>query len=215
MPATITEIATVRLGSRVRIISLDGEPWHTTAAAVVRALELVESDIVEQSDLADALRTAERVAARERALALLGYRERSVAELRGKVLDDGYPSDVVDEVVGDLQQSGLVDDARFAESFVRSLSVGKGLGRRRIERELAQKGVPSGIAEAVLLEYCDPEDAAAAVRAAATRLARRGDRIDLLASRLVRKGYAPGEAFGAAREILSEMSSGDDVARGD
>lgn len=209
MPATITGITTVRAGSRVRVISLDGEPWHTTAAPVIRELGIAEGDIVEVSDIARGVEAAERVAARERALALLGYRERSVAELRTKTLDDGYPSGIVDDVVADLERSGLVDDVRFAEAFVRSLSVGKGLGRRRIERELAQKGVSPEVAAAVLLEYCDPEDSPARVLEAARHLARRGDRVDLLAARLVRKGYGPGEAFAAARKTLAATPSDD------
>lgn len=210
MPVTITEIATVRTGSRVRVISLDGEPWHTTAAPVIRELGIAEDDIVEAPALAADLEAAERVAARERALAVLGYRERSVAELRGKVLDDGYPSGIVDDVIADLVRVGIVDDARFAEAFVRSLSVGKKLGRRRIERELELKGISPEIAAASLLEYCDPEDAPQRLLEAAQRLVRRGDRVDLLASRLVRKGYGAGEAFAAARETLAAMASDDD-----
>jgi regulatory protein len=214
MPMTITGIATVRVGSRVRVISLDGEPWRTTAAPVIRMLGIADGDIVESSRLAHDLEAAERVAARERALALLGYRERSVAELTRKLLDDGYPAGIAHDVVASLESSGLVDDARFAESFVRSRSVGKGLGRRRIERELAEKGISPEIAATVLLEYCDPEDAPERALQAARRLSRRGDRVDLLASRLVRKGYGVGEAFAAAREALLSATSGDDGGDG-
>jgi len=205
--ATITEIATARAGSRVRIISLDEEPWHTTAAPVVRELGIAVGDIVDANTLANQLEAAERVAARERALAVLGFRERSVAELRSKVCDDGYPSGIVDDVIAAFERAGLVDDVRFTEAFVRSLSVGKKLGRRRIEQELTRKGISPEVAAAALLEYCNPDDAANRVLTAARRLARRGDRVDLLAARLVRKGYAPGEAFTAARETVAEMDS--------
>jgi len=211
-PVTITEIAAVRAGSRVRIISLNEGPWRTTAAPVIRELGIEVGDIVDADDLALAIEAAERVAARERALAVLGYRERSVAELRSKLLDDGYPTGIVDDVVAALERAGIVDDARFTESFVRSLSIGKKLGRRRIERELEQKGIAPEVAAAALLEYCDPDDARARVHEAARRLVRTGDRVDLLAARLVRKGYGPGEAFSAARETLAAMQPDGDFA---
>jgi len=203
--ATITTIETPRIGSRVRVIFLDDEEWHTTAAPVIKELGIAEGDIVDSDELALSLEAAERVAARERALATLGYRERSVAELRSKILDDGYPTGVVDDVVASLESAGIVDDARFTEMYVRSLAVGKRLGRHRIERELEQKGIAPEVAAVALHEYLNLDDAPARVLESARRLARAGDRVDLLAARLVRKGYAPGEAFGAARATLAAL----------
>jgi regulatory protein len=191
----------------VRVIFLDEEDWHTTAAPVIRELGLAEGDIVDTDDLARSIEAAERVAARERALATLGYRERSVAELRTKVLDDGYPTGIVDDVVASLESAGIVDDARFTEMLVRSMAVGKRLGRHRIERELELKGIAPEVAALALNEYLNLDDAPGRVLDAARRLARGGDRVDLLAARLVRKGYAPGEAFGAARETLAAMQA--------
>ncbi len=214
MIATITRIETPRIGSRVRVIFMDEEIWHTTAAPVIRELGIVEGDIVDTDDLARSIDAAERVAARERALATLGYRERSVAELRSKVVDDGYPAGIVDDVVASLESAGIVDDARFTEMFVRSMAVGKRLGRHRIVRELEQKGIAPEVAAAALNEYLNLDDAPARVLEAARRLARDGDRVDLLAARLVRKGYAPGEAFGAAREALAAMRADEDVPDG-
>lgn len=210
MIATITTIETPRIGSRVRVIFLDDEQWHTTAAPVIRELGIAEGDIVDTDELARSLDAAERVAARERALATLGYRERSVAELRSKVLDDGYPTGIVDDVVASLESAGIVDDDRFAEMFVRSMAVGKRLGRHRIERELDQKGIAPEVAAAALHEYLNLDDAPARALEAARRLARQGDRVDLLAARLVRKGYGPAEAFGAAREIVAAMHTHED-----
>lgn len=212
MIATITKIEAPRIGSRVRVIFLDDEEWHTTAAPVIRELAIAEGDIVDTDEFSRSLDAAERVAARERALATLGYRERSVAELRAKVLDDGYPTGIVDDVVGSLESAGIVDDARFTEMFVRSMAVGKRLGRHRIERELEQKGIAPEVAAAALHEYLNLDDAPARVLDAARRLARAGDRVDLLAARLVRKGYAPGEAYGAARETLASMHSDEDMS---
>lgn len=214
MLATITRIETPRIGSRVRVIFLDEEEWHTTAAPVIRELGIAEGDIVDADDLSRSLDAAERVAARERALATLGYRERSVAELRTKVLDDGYPTGIVDEVVASLESAGIVDDARFTEMFVRTMAVGKRLGRHRVERELELKGIAPEVAAAPLNEYLNVDDAPGRVRDAARRLARQGDRVDLLAARLVRKGYVPGEAFGAARETLAAMHADEDERAG-
>ena len=79
--------------------------------------------------------------ARTIALRLLTRRDYSANELRTKLLDREVPEAEVNSVVADLADSGLVNDARVAESFVRVASTLKGRGRIRISRELEQRGI--------------------------------------------------------------------------
>jgi regulatory protein len=57
----------------------------------------------------------------------------------------GYPDDVSDRVLDRLAQVGLVDDADFAEQWVRSRRVNAGKGKRALAAELRTKGVDNEV----------------------------------------------------------------------
>jgi len=197
----VTAIVTPRIGAKQRTITIDGEPWRTTSASVVRTLGIREGDAVDTADLARAIEAAEPAAARDRALGLLVYRERSAHELAAKLTDDGFREDVVTEVVTRFQECLLVDDRRFAESLVRGSVGGRHLGRERILRMLSDAGVDPVIIAEVVDEHASADTELARATDLARRLALRVDDPRKLAQRLIRKGYAPGIAFSAARVV--------------
>lgn len=199
-PGIITAIVTIRVGGRARTIQIDQVTWRRTSAAAIRLLGLAEGDVVDLDVLARRLEMAEKQALRDRALALLGYRERSAAELRSKLREDGYAAGEVDDLVDAFAKAGFVDDERFADGLVRSAAGTKALGRRRAQHDLARRGVADDLAQAVLDRYMPAEAEAERARALAERLYRPGDRVESLAARIVRKGFSPGMAFAAARQ---------------
>lgn len=72
----------------------------------------------------------------QRALALLARREHSKKELARKLAARGIEADAADAAVARLSEAGWQDDARFAESLVRSRAAA-GYGPIRIRAELA------------------------------------------------------------------------------
>jgi regulatory protein len=62
----------------------------------------------------------------------------------------GYPDDVSDRVLDRLTHVGLVDDADFAEQWVRSRRVNAGKGKRALAAELRTKGVDDEVITAAL-----------------------------------------------------------------
>jgi regulatory protein len=197
----VTAIVTPRVGQKQRTILLDDEAWRTTSAAVVRALGIREGDVVDPAELARAIDAAEPEAARERALRLLGYRERSAHELGLKLADDGYRDEVVAAVVVRFQEVLLVDDRRFAESLVRGAVGGRHLGRERILRNLADAGIDSTIIADVVDGHAPAEAELARATELAQRMAVRVSDRRKLARWLIRKGFGPDVAFSAARVV--------------
>ena len=88
--------------------------------------------------------------ARALCLRLLTARARTRAELAGQLTKRGYPDDVSARVLDRLAQVGLVDDADFAEQWVRSRRVNAGKGKRTLAAELRTKGVPGEVITAAL-----------------------------------------------------------------
>jgi|YelNatPaOPRAMG01_1025707.scaffolds.fasta_scaffold185271_2 regulatory protein len=81
-------------------------------------------------------------AARLLAEHFIDYQPRTSAEVRRRLLRGGFDAALVEEVVHDLEQAGLLDDARFCREWVESRTRSKGLGPRRLYAELLKKGVP-------------------------------------------------------------------------
>ena len=84
---------------------------------------------------------------RRHALFLLTRRDHTSLELRQKLSRKDYPNAGIDTVIAALEETGLINAVRFAESYSHYRR-GKGYGPRRIAMELQSKG----IAEAVIAE---------------------------------------------------------------
>ena len=200
----VTDVRSPRRGSRRREIYLDGDLWRATTVGVLRDLGVAPGDDIDPDDLDGRARELEAEEARARALRLLGYRERSEHTLLSRLVEDGYPQDVAAAVVADLVQSGLVDNARYADLLARSLIEIRGLGRARAARELTAHGVPDALIAASLDAYAPAEQEADRALAAAHALARPSDTVERLAGRLVRRGFGSAPALTAARATLPQ-----------
>ncbi|MGH3973165.1 MAG: regulatory protein RecX, partial [Pseudonocardiaceae bacterium] len=66
---------------------------------------------------------------------------RTRAQLADDLAGRGVPDGVAHRVLDRFTEVGLVDDAAFAESWVRSRHLGRGLSRRALSHELRTKGV--------------------------------------------------------------------------
>src|SRR3954470_13026768 len=95
--------------------------------------------------------------ARSLCLRLLTARARTRAELAGQLAKRGYPDDVSTQVLDRLAAVGLIDDADFAEQWVRSRRARAGKGKRALAAELRTKGVDDELIAAAL----DASDAGA------------------------------------------------------
>lgn len=87
---------------------------------------------------------------------LLQNRDYSVKELETKLLQSGYPQNIVDQVNAALKRAGWLDDRKYALHYIEKRS--RQYGKMRIRRELMLKGINSSIIEE-LLEEQNPDNA--------------------------------------------------------
>jgi regulatory protein len=73
------------------------------------------------------------------------YQERNQKEVEAKLREYGLDEDEAGEIIIRLSREKLLDEERYAKSFVRGHYRHKKWGRRRIVQELKQKGIS---------EYC-------------------------------------------------------------
>jgi regulatory protein len=151
----------------------------------------------------------------ERALDMLEARARGVTELRRLLIKKGEPPDAVDAAIERLRASGVLDDANFARQLARSKALGGGHSRRRIQQELAKRGVARDVSDEAIEEVFDEEgvDEAAAIERVARKKLRTLGAVDAptrkrrLYAFLARRGYD----VDAIARVVRMLSTDDDA----
>lgn len=140
--------------------------------------------------------------ARALCLRLLTVRARTRSELHEQLTKRGYLGDVIAAVLDRLGEVGLVDDADFAEQWVRSRRVNAGKGKRALVVELRNKGVDDEVIDAAVAEIDAGAERQRAEDLVRSKLRREsladGDDQKLmrrLVGMLARRGYGQGLAF--------------------
>ncbi|MDI6900375.1 MAG: RecX family transcriptional regulator [Anaerosomatales bacterium] len=180
---------------------MDGEQWRHVPRSIVRSLGLSAGDEVDPTEIAERVRDLEPEHARERALNLVKYRERSSEELAQRLADDGFTSETVADVVSTFNRVALIDDERFAETYARQLAA-RGVGRVRAARELSARGVADPLLTAALDTAMPPDAEHDRALSLARRWARSTADAHKLTARLVRRGFTYDQARVSAAEAL-------------
>lgn len=181
-----------RRPSRRCVVIVDDVPAVTTSWDVLRLIGYSADAAGEWQDreaLCEAVAEAEPSAARERSYRLLGYRERSTSELRGRLHEDGYCAAVIDATIERLVELQLVDDERFATAYVRT-KVAAGWGSARVTSGLRAHHIEPEVMARVLDEQMTDESQLQRARTLISRLriVDSRDRQRALA-RLIRRGF--------------------------
>lgn len=95
--------------------------------------------------------------AKNRALHLVSKMDRTEEDVRRKLLQGGYPKDVIEHVISFMKEYHYIDDLSFAKSFIRTYMDKKSLSD--IRRRLLEKGVKKAeISEAEAEVYQGDEE---------------------------------------------------------
>lgn len=181
--------------------------------------------------LADDPEPDQEEVARAIVLRQLAAAPKSRRQLEEKLAARNVPAEVAASVLDRFEEVQLVDDAVFAQMWVRSRQRSRGLARGALRRELQQKGITGDQAEEALEEISDDQEREAALELIHKKLrgtsvpagsspgdrAERDKAVRRLSGILARKGYAPGMALGLVREVLDAQGQDDSdlVGRGE
>lgn len=133
-----------------------------------------------------------REAALQQALRLLGYRARSVSEIRQNLQKHAFPEAVIEHTLARLQESGLLNDQQFAEAWVENRSTFRPRARRALALELRRKGVGEDLIRETLAQTADEETLA---RQAARKYLPKVERLEWPAFRAKLGGFLARRGF--------------------
>ncbi len=128
-------------------VDVDGAPFAVVPDDVATRLALCIHMAVSPEALAALVDEGAALRTYDRALRMLAARGRSVRELRRRLLAAREPEAHVDAALERLQGMGLLDDAEYARQLARSQMVGRGYASRRLQQELARRGVARDVAD--------------------------------------------------------------------
>lgn len=146
--------------------------------------------------------------AREVCLRLLALSPRTRAQLADALRRKNVPDSVSEQVLGRFTEVGLIDDEAFAQAWVRSRHVGRGLAGRALAAELRRRGVADETVRDAVAELTPEQEETAARELIARKLAATTGldsvkRTRRLVGVLARKGYPAGLAYRVVREALA------------
>ncbi|MCH7818415.1 MAG: regulatory protein RecX [Candidatus Marinimicrobia bacterium] len=145
---------------------------------------------------------------KDSALMYLGYRDRSVKEMRLKLNQKGYPEEIIEMVLGILTKANLLNDERFAIAFSRSKIEGKSWGPEKIRSELYTKGIEKELLERVIRDIYEEYSQFDLVRKLLTKRLRYQDELEQKDMKrhidyLKRRGFR----WDVIREVIAEYEN--------
>lgn len=143
---------------------------------------------------------------------------KSRLQLARKLAERNIPERVAEAVLDKFQEVRLINDAEFADMWVRSRAQSRKLAKGALRRELAEKGIDQETAASALEQLSDADEEAAARALVERRLrpgtdlsgpGERDKAVRRLASMLARKGYQPSQAFRIVNDVLDSQRDPD------
>jgi regulatory protein len=218
MPLITAIVPTPRHPGRFDLL-VDGQAVATLSLEAIERLRLAVGGSV--AGLEEQLAAeAAQLKVYDRALSMLAFRARSSAELARSLVRKGELAPHVERAVARLQEQGLLDDARFAQSFTRARVLGANQSKRRVQQELARKGVARAVTDLAIATVFEEEgvDQRAIVEAAARKKLRSLAKLEPVVRRrrlyafLARRGYDADDIRRAMDSVGEELRAGEGVA---
>jgi regulatory protein len=129
-------------------------------------------------------------------------RDLTVAELRTRLERKHVPPEAIDDAVAELQETGFLDDARYARQFAEDKRELDQWGSDRIATDLRRRGIAPQLIDAAVSTHDRDSELRTALLLLGRRYADppRDDRErDRAWAMLVRRGYSPEIAYDAIR----------------
>jgi regulatory protein len=146
----------------------------------------------------------------QKALSLISHRQRTSNEIRQKLIEKGFSTSQIDEVVCKLESAGLVEDEKYAQMWVENRNSLHPRSQRMMRLELLHKGIAEEEIDKALVR--STEDAELATQAAIQQL-RKYSSLDWndfrkkLSAYLMRRGFSYGTIAPVVRSAWESVKA--------
>jgi regulatory protein len=148
MGKTITAITAQKRDKKRVNIFFDGEFAFGISRIVAAWLQVGQNLTDEQ--ISKLISKDQDEVAYQRAIKLITYRDRSIAEIRQSLHQKQIPEEIIENVINRLGENGLLDDKRFANLWIENRNEFRPRSHRMLTLELQKKGISEDIISQVL-----------------------------------------------------------------
>lgn len=148
MGKTITAITAQKRDKKRVNIFFDGEFAFGISRIVAAWLQVGQNLTDEQ--ISKLISKDQDEVAYQRAIKLITYRDRSIAEIRQSLHQKQIPEEIIENVINRLGENGLLDDKRFANLWIENRNEFRPRSHRMLTLELRKKGISEDIISQVL-----------------------------------------------------------------
>jgi len=148
MGKTITAITAQKRDQKRVNIFFDGEFAFGISRIVAAWLQVGQNLTDEQ--ISKLISEDQDEVAYQRAIKLITYRDRSIAEIRQSLHQKQIPEEIIENVINRLGENGLLDDKRFANLWIENRNEFRPRSHRMLALELRKKGISEDIISQVL-----------------------------------------------------------------
>jgi regulatory protein len=106
--------------------------------------------IITQTAINELLFEDQLEAAFQKSLRFIAYKPRTNFDVRKKLIESGYPEEIVEIILQRLEEKGYINDHQFANNWSENKSLNKPRSKKLIRLELKQKSIDEEIIEEVV-----------------------------------------------------------------
>ena len=158
LPGVITSISVQKNNKERYNIYVDEEFLLGVAEQTLLKFQLAKGEKITAPLLRKLQREEGRFEVKSYMLKLLGRRDHARKELFTKAIRKDYPKEVIENVLDELQEKDLLDEAAFAEKFASDKSRLNKWGPAKIKAHLFKKGISKSVAEQSIQKAFEDSD---------------------------------------------------------
>jgi regulatory protein len=186
--------------SRVNIF-IDGEFSFGLYKDTVVKYHLYEGKEITREEISSIREFEKLNDAKEKVRNYISYRERSKKEIKDYLNRKDIPEEVTKEVLDDFESADLIDDNRFAWSWIKNRNKINPKGNFALKMELKSKGIDETEIENLLRSVDEKENARKALEKAVKKYGKKSASKKKILEYLLRRGFT----LQTATEVMNEL----------
>jgi len=184
-------------------IYIDGEFALGLYKDTVIKYHLYENKEITPEEISSIKKFEEFSDAKEKVLNFISYRERSRKEIKDYLSNKGISQVIINKVLNDLENAGLVDDRKFALAWIKNRNKINPKGNFVLKMELTEKGIEENEIEKLLGDVDEKENARKVIKKAVKKYGEKISAKKKILEYIQRRGFS----INIAIEVLDELYS--------
>jgi len=182
-------------------IYIDGEFSLGLYTDTVVKFHLYENKEITPDEISSIKEFEEITDVKEKVINFISYRERSRKEIKDYLTNKGVQNEIATKVLNDLEEANLIDDHRFALSWIKDRNKINPKGNFALKMELLNKGIEGAETESLLQSVDEKENARKAFKKAVKKYGNNKASKKKIFEYLKRRGFE----IKTAVEVLNEL----------